>query len=170
MIWSCSVCNHLSLGAKGPESCPVCGVPRDQFREWTSTEHIAGTETEANITEAFETKASRYVRLLAWSTVAELQGNREAASLFRQRAEEDVSHAISHLIRLGIDTDTGANLRNAQNASESSNRVVYPGYFKVAEDEGFIDAGHYFTSVSQRELIHSDSYRELLDRAHPPEA
>ncbi len=166
MIWSCNVCNHLSLGTRGPESCPVCGVPRDQFHEWTPKEHIAGTETEANLTEAFEGKASRYARLLAWSTIAELQGDREAAALFRQRADEDMAHAISHLIRLGVDSDTGANLQKAQDESGNNNRIVYPGYFSVAEDEGFADAGHYFASVGQRELTHSDTYLELIERAH----
>lgn len=166
MIWSCNVCNHLSLGTRGPESCPVCGVSRDQFHEWASAEHIAGTETEANLADAFEGKAIMYARLLAWSTIAELQGDREAAALFRQRADEDMAHAISHLIRLGEISDTGVNLQTAQTESGNNHHIVYPGYFSAAEDEGFANAGHYFATVGQRELTHSDTYQELIERAY----
>ncbi|NLT58867.1 MAG: rubredoxin [Clostridiales bacterium] len=31
--WKCIVCGYIHEGDEPPESCPICGVPADQFVE-----------------------------------------------------------------------------------------------------------------------------------------
>jgi len=31
--WKCTVCGHTHTGSEPPETCPVCGVPADKFKE-----------------------------------------------------------------------------------------------------------------------------------------
>jgi len=31
MLWKCSVCGYVHMGAEAPEKCPKCGAPAEKF-------------------------------------------------------------------------------------------------------------------------------------------
>lgn len=165
MFWKCKVCAHISLGGSAPDNCPVCGVATQHFEEITELEAIEGTRTEINLKDALAGESQANIKYLAWAIAAELEGHHEAATLFRQRAEEETVHAMSHLIRLGLVGKTKENLAAAVAGETHEKVTMYPDFQASASGEGFKAAALNFKSLARREGVHADAYSELLSRS-----
>jgi len=31
--WRCKICGYVHEGAEAPDTCPICGAPKDKFEE-----------------------------------------------------------------------------------------------------------------------------------------
>jgi rubrerythrin len=63
----------------------------------------------------------------------------------------------------GVIGSTTENLRAAAEGEKHEWGTLYPGFAKVAEEEGFADAARTFRMVAKVEAYHERRYRKLLE-------
>jgi len=103
--------------------------------------------TAANLRSAFGGESQAHMRYLAWGDVAEKEGFKSVAKLFRAVAVAEQIHAMSHFVALKdvkgaflVDSMAGFGLgRTAENLAGALEgetfeiNEMYPAYIKVAE-------------------------------------
>ena len=131
-----------------------------------------------NLKAAFtgETHASqRYAR---FAEKADAEGEKEAARLFRAAAKAETIHAAKHrktIEALGgtapeVAADdtavktTAENLKAAIEGENHERRTMYPGFIKVAKEEGATQAVRSFDWAMQAETEHAKLYAAAIER------
>ena len=119
---------------------------------------LAGSRTEANLRKAFAAESEANGRFLYFAQKAEAEGYPDIATLFRALAEGENGHAFGHLDLLtGAEggADTEDNLKAAIEDETREYTEVYPGYARMARDEGFEDIADWFDTVARAERSHA---------------
>lgn len=114
-----------------------------------------------NLKEAFtgESQASR--RYLYFAEMADKEGNRQIARLFRAASDAETVHARNHLNVLGVGT-TAANLQEAINGEHYEFTQMYPGFIDIANSEKNSAAETSFIYANKVEKIHHNLYSKAL--------
>ena len=134
---------------------------------------LHGTKTHENLAAAFaeESQASR--RYLWFAHAADIEGQPDAAALFRAVAEGETGHAHGHLdfladvgdpatgLAIG---DTEENLASAIASETHGSSEMYPAFAATAREEGFDQIADWFETLARAEQSHAARFAEGLDR------
>lgn len=132
---------------------------------------LKGTRTEQNLRSAFASEAQANRRYLYFAQQADIEGQAEAAELFRAAAEAETGHAFGHLEfleQLG-DPLTGKalgttrhNLEAALAHENDEADQTYPEMARIAREEGLEEIAAWFESLARVEAAHAERMKRLL--------
>lgn len=143
---------------------------------------LKGSQTEANLREAFAREASANHRYLWFAEQADVDGRPDVAAIFRHLAAGETGHAFGHLELLAdlgdpltgspID-DTDSQIEAALVAERLDATEVYPTYARVAAEEGFGEIATWLENVAKAEHQHAERLERYLaqqqqDAERPP--
>jgi rubrerythrin len=159
-MYRCKGCGYLHVGP-APDTCPVCGAPKDFFVPYDGPGDLAGTQTLENLKAAFAGESQANRRYTLFKRVAELEGDQDAADAFAHAAAEETAHALGHLAYMGAFGSTEENLDAAAEGENYETVEMYPDFAKTAEEEGHPEIAQYFRAVGGFEMQHRDRYRSV---------
>jgi len=160
--YRCSGCGYFHIGP-APDTCPVCGAPKEAFAPYDGPGDLSGSKTLENLKAAFAGESQANRRYTLWRRIAELEGAPQSAlDAFDRAAAEETAHALGHLAYIAGATTTVANLNAAAEGEDNEATEMYPGFAEVAEAEGFDDIAYYFRSVGRFEAEHREGYKTAL--------
>ena len=135
---------------------------------------IKGTRTEKNLLAAFAGESQARNRYTYFAGQARKDGFVQIADIFVETAEQEKEHAkrffkfleggeleISATFPAGVIGATLDNLKAAAAGEHHEHTSMYPGFARVAEEEGFKDVAAAFRAVSVAEKQHEKRYLEL---------
>lgn len=133
---------------------------------------LKGTKTHQNLKDAFAGESQANRRYLYFANKADVEGQPEVASLFRNTAEGETGHAHGHLDYLAQVGDPATNLPigssslnlKAAVAGETHEYTdMYPGMAKTARTEGFDEIADWFETLAKAERSHANKFQKALD-------
>ena len=137
---------------------------------------IKGTQTEKNLLAAFAGESQARNRYTYFAGAARKEGLVQIANIFEETASQEKEHAkrffkfleggdvqITETFPSGVIGTTLDNLRAAAAGEEHEWTAMYPGFAKVARDEGFDQIAAAFDAISVAEKQHGKRYRDLAD-------
>ncbi|RLJ18672.1 rubrerythrin family protein [bacterium endosymbiont of Escarpia laminata] len=140
------------------------------------SQSIKGTRTEKNLMTAFAGESQARNRYTYYSGAARKEGLVQIAHIFEETANQEKEHAkrfykfleggeveITETFPAGDLGDTLANLHHAAAGEEHEWTTMYPGFAKVAREEGFEQVAMAFEAISIAEKQHGKRYQDLAD-------
>ena len=133
---------------------------------------LKGTQTHENLKNAFAGESQANRRYNYFARVAVVEGQPEIATLFRSVAEGETGHAFGHFDNLKevgdpvTDVpvgDTAANLKSAIEGETFEYTEMYPGFAKVARDEGLEDIADWLETLARAERSHAGRFTKGLE-------
>jgi rubrerythrin len=133
---------------------------------------LAGSKTHDNLKEAFAGESQANRRYLYFARTADIEGETDAAGLFRDTAEGETGHAFGHLDFLKEAGDpatnepignTEKNLASAVAGETYEFTAMYPGFAKTARDEGFDEIAEWFSTLARAEKTHAGRFSKALE-------
>ncbi len=130
---------------------------------------LKGSKTEENLKEAFAGESQANRRYLWFAQKADVEGYPDVAALFRSVAEGETGHAFGHfdfLKEIG-DPATGEpvgatvdNLKSAVAGETYEYTEMYPGFGKVAREEGFEEIAEWMETLARAEKSHAGRFQQ----------
>ena len=136
----------------------------------------AGTQTEKNLLTAFAGESQARNRYTYWASKAKKEGYVQIAYIFEETANQEKEHAkrffkflqggeveITGAFPAGV---IGSTLENLQAAAAGENyeySEMYPGFSKVAREEGFEAVARVWEFISVAEKQHEKRYLDLAE-------
>lgn len=137
---------------------------------------LRGTQTEKNLLKAFAGESQAKNRYEFASKVAKEEGYEQISGIFLETALQEQQHAkrffrfleggmveITASYPAGKIETTKSNLEAAAEGEHEEWSDLYPGFAKVAEQEGFMEVATAFKAISIAEKVHEERYRKLLE-------
>jgi rubrerythrin len=135
---------------------------------------LAGTKTFECLKHAFAGESQANRRYLYFARKADIEGYPDIANIFRETAEGETGHAFGHLEFLekygGGDPATGKpigtleqNLEAAIAGETYEYTEMYPGFAKIAREEGFDDIAEWFETLARAEKSHAGRFQKALE-------
>jgi rubrerythrin len=136
--------------------------------------NLKGTKTEEALKEAFAGESMANRRYLYFANQCDIAGENDVAALFRSTAEGETGHAHGHMEYLidggAGDPATGLPAKSVKEALESAIHGetheytdMYPGFARIARDEGFDEVADWFETLAKAERSHANRYKKALD-------
>lgn len=125
--------------------------------------NLKGTRTEANLMSAFAGETQARSKYDYFAKAAENEGFNQIAAIFRETAENELSHAFLWFKELGALSNTAANLISAKSGEHFEWAEMYEEFAKTAEEEGFTEIAKKFRQVAAVEKAHEERFIKLLD-------
>jgi len=135
---------------------------------------LKGSKTHEALKEAFAGESQANRRYLYFARVAEKEGHADVAELFRDTADGETGHALSHLEFLAAtagDPATGEplgtteqNLASAIAGETYEFTAMYPGFAATAREEGFEEIADWFATLARAERTHAGRFQKALDK------
>ncbi len=135
---------------------------------------LKGTQTEKNILTAFAGESMARNRYTFYAAKAAKEGFVQIAQIFEETADQEKTHAgrlyglleggeleIGAAFPAGIVGKTHENLLKAAAGERYEYTEMYPGFAKVARDEGFEKAARIMDAIAVAEKQHEKRYVEL---------
>ena len=135
---------------------------------------IKGTQTEKNILTAFAGESQARNRYTYFASQARKEGYRQIAEIFEETANQEREHAkrlfklleggeaqVTASFPAGVIADTMANLEEAAGGENYEWTEMYPGFAKVAREEGHERIAKIFEAIAVAEKQHEKRYRAL---------
>ena len=135
---------------------------------------IKGTQTEQNLLKAFAGESQARNRYTYFASKAKKEGYDQIAAIFEETAFQEKEHAkrffnfleggeleITAAFPAGIVGATVENLEAAAAGENFEHTELYPGFAKVAREEGFEAVAMVFDAISVAEKQHEKRYRDL---------
>lgn len=135
---------------------------------------IKGTQTEKNLLTAFAGESQARNRYTYFASQAKKEGYVQIADVFSETADQEKEHAkrffkfleggdveISGAFPAGVVGTTLENLKAAAAGENHEHTEMYPGFARVARDEGFEAIAMVFEAISVAEKQHEKRYRDL---------
>ena len=123
---------------------------------------LKGSKTEQNLLAAFAGESQARNKYTYFAAVAKEEGLEQIAGIFLETAENEREHAKREFDFLkGIGT-TNANLKAAAGGENYEWTEMYPGFERIARDEGFTEIAGFFKEVAEVEEEHEKRYLALL--------
>lgn len=129
------------------------------------------SKTLENLKAGFAGESQANRRYLYFAQKADEEGNQEIAQIFRSTADGETAHAFGHMnyLKTAGDPVTGEpigtteqNLKSAIAGETYEYSQMYPGFAKVAREEGFEDIAHWFEILTKAEKSHAKKYEDTL--------
>jgi rubrerythrin len=137
---------------------------------------LKGTQTEKNLLTAFAGESQARNRYTYFASKAKSDGLVQIADIFAETADQEKEHAkrffkfleggeveIVGAFPAGVIGSTLENLRAAAAGEHYEHTEMYPGFAKVARDEGFEPVAIVFEAVSVAEKQHEKRYVDLAN-------
>ncbi len=135
---------------------------------------VKGTRTEKNLLTAFAGESQARNRYTYFASAAKKEGYEQISQIFTETANQEKEHAkrffkfleggdamVSAEFPAGVIGSTLENLKEAANGEQYEHSEMYPGFAKVAREEGFEAIAKVFDMVSVAEKQHEKRYRDL---------
>ena len=130
---------------------------------------LNGTQTLENLKTAFAGESQANRRYLYFAEQADTEGQTDVAALFRSISNGETKHAFGHIGWLDHDPvtgepigDTTQNLKAAIAGEVYEFTEMYPGFARVARDEGLDDIAEWFDVMAKAEKVHAGRFEEAL--------
>ena len=132
---------------------------------------LKGSQTEKNLMTAFAGESQARNKYTYYASKAKKDGFEQIAALFEETANNEKEHAKIwfKLLHGGSVGDTLDNLKDAAAGENYEWTDMYPGFAKVAEQEGFTEIAKLFTLVAQIEKAHEQRYKKLYENIEKSE-
>ncbi|MBM4267161.1 MAG: rubrerythrin [Deltaproteobacteria bacterium] len=133
---------------------------------------LEGSKTHENLKAAFAGESQANRRYLYFARRADIEGYPDVGGLFRDTSEAETGHAFGHLDFLkevgdpatGLPIgDTDANLKAAVAGETFEYTEMYPGYAKIARQEGYNEIAEWFETLAKAEKSHAGRFQKGLD-------
>lgn len=121
--------------------------------------------TEQNLKAAFAGESQAHMKYSIFAEVAEKEGRKNIAKLFRAVAFAEKVHATNHLRALGNIKKTPENLDVAIAGENFEVNEMYPAYMQEAISQGEKDAEKSMHYALEAEKIHADMYEKAKTAA-----
>ena len=147
-------------------------MPLEGSRPAEGSRPLEGSRTHENLKEAFAGESQANRRYLWFAQKADVEGQPDAAALFRAVADGETGHAHGHLEFLSEVGDpatglpigeTADNFRAAIEGETYEYTQMYPGFAAVARDEGFDEIAEWFETLARAEKSHAGRFQQGLD-------
>jgi rubrerythrin len=135
---------------------------------------LKGSKTERNLLTAFAGESQARNRYTYFASKARKEGYIQMAQIFEETANQEKEHAkrlfkfleggeveISAAFPAGVIGDTRQNLKAAAAGEHYEWTEMYPGFAKIAKDEGFEDIAEVFQAIVVAERQHEKRYLDL---------
>jgi len=136
---------------------------------------LKGTQTEKNLLTAFAGESQARNRYTYAAGAARKEGFVQIADIFQETADQEKEHAkrffkfleggeveITGAFPAGVIGTTAENLAAAAAGEHYEHTEMYPGFAKIARDEGFDAVAAVLEAISVAEKQHEKRYRGLL--------
>jgi rubrerythrin len=135
---------------------------------------IKGSQTEKNVLTSFAGESQARNRYTYFSGAAKKEGYAQIADIFEETANQEKEHAkrffkileggdveIVGTFPAGIIGSTLDNLKASAAGERHEHTVMYPGFARIAREEGYEAVAMIFEAVSVAEKQHEKRYVEL---------
>ena len=135
---------------------------------------LKGTKTEQNLLKAFAGESQARNRYTYFASVAKKEGYEQISAIFLETADNEKEHAkrffkfleggnveITAMYPAGIIGTTLENLKAAAAGENEEHAILYPGFARVAEEEGFAEVATAFKMIGLVEVEHEQRYNKL---------
>jgi len=135
---------------------------------------LKGTRTEQNLLKAFAGESQARNRYTYFASKAKKEGYVQISAIFEETASQEKEHAkrffnfleggeleITAAFPAGIVGTTLENLKAAAEGENCEYTELYPGFAKVARDEGFEAIAMVFEAICVAEKQHEKRYLDL---------
>lgn len=135
---------------------------------------IKGTQTEQNLLKAFAGESQARNRYTYFASKAKKEGYDQISAVFEETAAQEKEHAkrffnfleggeleITAAFPAGVIGTTLENLKAAAAGENCEYTDLYPGFAKVAREEGFEAVAMVFDAISIAEKQHEKRYLDL---------
>ncbi len=137
---------------------------------------LRGTQTEKNLITAFAGESQARNRYTYFAGKARKEGLIQIAAIFEETANQEKEHAkrffkfleggeveVAAAFPAGTIGTTLENLHAAAAGEEHEWTDMYPGFAKVAREEGFEQVAKAFEAIAIAEKQHHKRYQDLAD-------
>jgi len=135
---------------------------------------LKGTQTEKNILAAFAGESQARNRYTYYASKAKKEGLVQISEIFTETANQEKEHAkrlfklleggeveIAGAFPAGTIDATTDNLKAAAAGENYEHTEMYPGFAKIAEEEGFTKIADVFHAIAVAEKQHEKRYLDL---------
>lgn len=135
---------------------------------------LKGSKTEKNLLTAFAGESQARNRYTYFAGQARKDGFVQIADIFIETADQEKEHAkrffkfleggeveVACAFPAGVIGTTLDNLKAAAAGEHHEHTSMYPGFAKIAEEEGFKDVAAAFRAISVAEKQHEKRYLDL---------
>ncbi len=135
---------------------------------------LKGTQTEKNILTAFCGESQARNRYTYFAAQAKKEGYVQISHIFEETSDQEKEHAkrlfklleggeveITAAFPAGVIGTTAENLMEAAGGENYEHTTMYPGFAKVAREEGFPTFAVIFEAIAVAEKQHEKRYLEL---------
>jgi rubrerythrin len=139
-----------------------------------SVMELKGSKTERNLLTAFAGESQARNRYTYFASQAKNDGYVQMQSIFEETANQEKEHAkrlfkfleggeveIQASFPSGVIGTTAENLKAAAAGENYEWTEMYPGFAKVAREEGFTEIAGVFSSIAIAEKQHEKRYNDL---------
>jgi rubrerythrin len=136
--------------------------------------NLAGTRTEKNILTAFAGESQARNRYTYFASQAKKDGYVQISEIFSETADQEKEHAkrlfkllqggeveVAAAFPAGVIGTTLDNLKEAAAGENYEHTDMYPGFAKIAEEEGFQEIADVFKAIAVAEKQHEKRYLAL---------
>ena len=136
---------------------------------------LKGSKTEKNLLAAFAGESQARNRYTYWATQAKKEGYEQIYGIFLDTAENEKEHAkaefkflqggdveIHAAFPAGVIGTTPENLKASAAGEHYEWTEMYPGFARIAREEGFEEIARIFESIAVAEKGHETRYLTLL--------
>lgn len=133
------------------------------LKKFKKYKQLKGTQTEANLKEAFAGESQAHTKYLYYASQAKKDGYVQIGKFFEETALNEKEHAKIwfKLLNEGAVPATTVNLEDAASGENYEWTEMYPGFAKTAEKEGFPEIAALFRLVADVEQRHEARYKKL---------
>ena len=137
---------------------------------------LKGTQTEKNLLAAFAGESQARNRYTYYASKAMKEGYVQISDIFTETANQEKEHAkrlfklleggeveIAGAFPAGTIDSTTENLKAAAAGENYEHTEMYPGFAKIAEEEGFSNIAVVFLAIAVAEKQHEKRYLDLAD-------
>jgi rubrerythrin len=135
---------------------------------------LKGSQTEKNLLAGFAGESQARNRYTYFASQARKEGYMQIAAIFEETANQEKEHAkrefkflkggeveITAAFPAGAIGNTRENLKAAAAGEHYETTEMYPGFAKVADEEGFSEIAKVFRNIAVAEKRHEDRYLAL---------
>ena len=136
--------------------------------------NLKGSKTETNILTAFAGESQARNRYTFFASQAKKEGLVQIASIFEETANQEKEHAkrlfkfleggeveVTASFPAGVIDATLENLRGSAAGENYEHTQMYPGFAKVAREEGFDAIAEVFEAIAVAEKQHEKRYLDV---------
>lgn len=137
--------------------------------------NLKGSKTEKNLLAAFAGESQARNRYTYFASAAKNEGYEQISAIFLETADNEKEHAkmffkhlqggdveITAMYPAGVTGKTTDNLLAAAEGEKLEWGTLYPGFARIAKEEGFPKVAETFTEIGEVEQFHERRYRVLL--------